>query len=60
MRKFIKGLLCMHPSWAWCWRKPSDWRTNERWAECETCGSLKNVGYLGVLPPSFRAALEGK
>lgn len=60
MKSILKRLLCFHLSWQWCLNKPTDWRTDTRFAECEDCGKLKNVGYLGVLPPDFRAALEGK
>lgn len=58
MMSFIKRLFCFHPNWRWSWRKPPDWRTDIRWSECEDCGKLKNTGYLGVLPPSLRVALE--
>lgn len=57
--RFFRRLFCFHANWRWAHR-PADWRTDQRYAECESCGKLKNVGYLGVLPPSFRVAQEEK
>lgn len=45
MKRFIKRLLCLHPSYAKAGWKLYSRSTNENWWVCKECGKLKNFGF---------------